>query len=438
MTLDAPSECSRGGKSERIAVIGLGYVGLPLAVAFARQYGSVSGYDASPQRIADLQAGNDRTGEITKVALVTSSLVLSSNPSVLEGATLYFVTVPTPTTLANRPDLSMLLDACATIGPHLRSGSVVVFESTVYPGVTEDICGPALEASSGLKCGADFTLGYSPERANPGDQAHRLESVVKVVAAQDRMTLFRLEAAYRSVVPAGLHLAPSIKVAEAAKVIENIQRDLNIALMNEFALIFDRLGISTRDVLAAAGTKWNFLKFRPGLVGGHCIGVDPYFLTEKATEVGYHPDVILAGRRINDGMGLFVGQKVVRLLSAEGILNTHTRVAILGLTFKQDVPDMRNSRVPDIVTELRCLGISPIVHDPNADLEEVQAAVGIPPCRSEDLSDLDAVVLATPHREYIEDPVGILRMLRSRSVLVDVCSALNPALVPDGVRYWSL
>ena len=297
---------------ERIAVIGLGYVGLPVAVAFAKHCDNVVGFDISDQRIEALEKGDDKTGEIDGEALAGTTLTFSSDPACLAGATLYVVTVPTPVDAARRPDLSALYSACAQLGPHLRPGGVVVFESTVFPGATQENFGPALEAASGLVCGRDFFLGYSPERINPGDKVHRLETIVKIVSGQDAATLARLAKAYSAIVPAGVYEARSIMVAEAAKVIENTQRDINIALMNELAMIFERLGLRTKDVLDAAGTKWNFLNFTPGLVGGHCIGVDPYYLTAKAEAVGFHPQVILAGRRINDGIGRFVGFSIRR------------------------------------------------------------------------------------------------------------------------------
>ncbi len=424
--------------SERISVIGLGYVGLPVAVAFARKYADVTGFDVSASRIGELGEHHDRTGEITPEDLAASDLKCTNDHTSLADTTLFIVTVPTPVTDANRPDLSMLLAACATIGPYLKKDAIVVFESTVYPGATEDVCGPALEKASGLTAGQDFTLGYSPERINPGDKAHRLETITKVVSGQDETTLARLAEAYGNIIDAGLHLAPSIKVAEAAKVIENTQRDVNIALMNELALIFDRIGIPTRDVLDAAGTKWNFLRFSPGLVGGHCIGVDPYYLTEKAEAVGHHSEVILSGRRINDGMGRFVGQKLIRLMVEDGIALDEARVAVLGLTFKEDVPDTRNSRVPDIVAELISLGISPLVHDPNAVAGEALTQLGIVLCNDAELTNLDAIVLAVPHQQYVSDVSRIYSMLNDNGVLLDVRSVIDRATLPDEVTYWSL
>ena len=353
--------------SEKIAVIGLGYVGLPVAVALAKAFPATVGFDISKRRIDTLQKGEDWTGEIDTGTLQSCGLRVSGNPDDLAGATFFIITVPTPIDRERRPDLSPLEGACSFVGPALRKGAVVVFESTVYPGVTEDFCGPLLEKYSGLVCGRDFALGYSPERINPGDKQHRLETITKIVSADSAETLERVKAVYGAVVKAGLHVAPSIKVAEAAKVLENTQRDINIALMNELAIILDRMGVRTRDVLEAAGTKWNFLKFAPGLVGGHCIGVDPYYLTSCAEALGYHPQVILAGRRLNDDMGRFVAAKLIKLLVQAKKPVSGARVGVLGLTFKEDVPDLRNSKVPDIIAELKEFGITPIIHDPMAD-----------------------------------------------------------------------
>src|SRR5262245_50987954 len=324
-------------EQEKIAVIGLGYVGLPVAISFGRKLPTI-GFDIRQRRIDELKKGHDETMEVTGDQLASSKhLEMTADPAKLADCTFYIVAVPTPIDSNNRPDLQPMISASNTIGPHLKKGDVVVFESTVYPGVTEEVCGPILDAKSGLQNGVDYFLGYSPERINPGDKEHTFEKIMKVVAGQDEETLERVARVYGSVVTAGIHRAPSIKVAEAAKVIENTQRDLNIALMNELALIFDRMGIRTRDVLEAAGTKWNFLRFAPGLVGGHCIGVDPYYLTTKAQELGYLPEVILAGRRINDGMGAFVAQRAIKMLARRGVAPAHARVAILGLTFKEDV-----------------------------------------------------------------------------------------------------
>ncbi|MDJ0943050.1 MAG: nucleotide sugar dehydrogenase [Kiloniellales bacterium] len=426
-------------EAERIAVIGLGYVGLPVAVAFARGF-TVVGYDVDAARVAALGQGEDWTGEVAAADLgALTSLTLTDDPSALAGATAFIVAVPTPVDDDRRPDLGALLQACDDIGPVLSPGSLVVIESTVYPGVTEEICGPRLEAASGLRAGRDFTLGYSPERINPGDRERRLETVTKVVSGQDAATLDRVAALYGAVVEAGIHRAPSIKVAEAAKVIENTQRDLNIALMNELAIIFHRLGIPTRDVLAAARTKWNFLPFTPGLVGGHCIGVDPYYLTAKAEAVGYHPEVVLAGRRINDGMGRFIAQELLRRLAQRPGSLSDMRVAILGLTFKPDVPDLRNSKVPDIVAELASFGVAAAVQDPLAAAELARQIYSIDLRPWEALAGLDALVLAVPHRAYLErPPAELLAPLKPDGIVLDVKSALNPAEIPEGLSYWSL
>src|SRR3954452_20181019 len=385
------------------AVVGLGYVGLPVALALAKQFTPVIGFDISSRRLDELRNGRDVTGEVSETELRASRLMLSSDPDALDQASFFIVTVPTPIDSARHPDLSPLESACALIGPRLRPGSVVVFESTVYPGLTREICGPLLAKSSGLRQGIDFKLGYSPERINPGDREHRLETITKIVAGEDEETLERVAAVYGRIVRAGIHRASSIEVAEAAKVIENTQRDLNIALMNELAIIFDRLEIPTMEVLRAAGTKWNFLPFTPGLVGGHCIGVDPYYLTAKAEAVGYHPQVILAGRRINDGMGAYIAQRLVKMLIAADHRVKNTRIGILGLAFKEGVPDLRNSRVPDIVGELRAFGIEALVHDPLASAEEAKHEYGIELCPVPALRDLDGLVLAVPHREFRAD-----------------------------------
>jgi UDP-N-acetyl-D-galactosamine dehydrogenase len=349
------------------------------------------------------------------------------------------VAVPTPVDDNNVPDLSPVERASETVGRALGKGAVVVFESTVYPGVTEDVCGPILERVSGLRRGVDFKLGYSPERINPGDKEHTLERITKVVSGEDAATLDRVAAAYGAIVDAGVHRARSIKVAEAAKVIENTQRDLNIALMNELAIIFDKMGIRTVDVLAAAGTKWNFLKFKPGLVGGHCIGVDPYYLTMKAQQLGYQPQVILAGRRINNSMGSHVAQKVVKLLIDADITVKGARVGVLGLTFKEDCNDIRNSKVPDIVKELRQFGIEPMVHDPLASAPDALHEYGLKLCSPDEMSHLDAMVLAVSHRWYLDlGQPRLLGMIRDGGVMVDVKSVLEPDRMERGIRYWSL
>ena len=423
---------------EKIAVVGLGYVGLPLAVTLAKHFPNVIGLDISKRRIEALRQNDDWTGEIDKAELVNSSLKLTDNPEDIGHSNFFIVTVPTPVDQQHRPDLSPLESACRLIGPHLRKGSVIVFESTVYPGVTEDFCGPLLEKYSGLLHGQDFRLGYSPERINPGDKEHRLESILKIIAADSPATLSRLRHVYGTVIHAGLHEAPSIKVAEAAKVLENTQRDINIALMNELAIILDRMGVRTKDVLEAAGTKWNFLKFTPGLVGGHCIGVDPYYLTSAAEALGYHPQVILAGRRLNDEMGRFIAGKIIKLLVRHGHSTTGARVGILGLTFKENVPDLRNSKVPDIVNELRDFGVSCLIHDTFADAASAQHEYGLTLSPLEDFQNLDALVLAVNHSAYLEHIPKLTGMLKPGGVLIDVKSALRPTDIPDGLHYWSL
>lgn len=425
-----------------IAVVGLGYVGLPVAVALAERLGGqgvrVAGFDISAQRIAALRAGHDTTQEIPDDRLASCGLAVSDDPAVLEDADVIIVTVPTPITDERRPDLTPLERACTAIGPRLKRGALVVFESTVFPGVTEEICGPWLAAASGLEQGRDFALGYSPERINPGDRVHRLETITKIIAADSPAALARMRRIYGAIVDAGLHEAPSIKVAEAAKVIENTQRDLNIALMNEIALIFDRMGLATRDVLAAAGTKWNFLPFTPGLVGGHCIGVDPFYLTAAAERLGYRPEVILAGRRINDSMGREIAQKVIKLLIANGVSPCRARVGVMGLTFKQDVPDIRNSKVPDILAELREYAIDALVSDPLADPAAASHEYGITLSAAEDMTQLDALVLAVNHAAYITNPADLVARVREGGVLVDVKSALSREGLPKELVYWSL
>jgi UDP-N-acetyl-D-galactosamine dehydrogenase len=425
--------------TERIAIVGLGYVGLPVALAFARKFPDVVGFDIQAEKVAELRRGVDRNGEQPPGVLLASKLRITGDPADLRDRTFIVVAVPTPVDDDCVPDLSAVERASATVGRGLTRGAVVVYESTVYPGVTEDICGPILARESGLRRGVDFKLAYSPERINVGDTRHVLEKITKVVSAEDPGTLERVCAAYGAIIDAGLHRAPSIKVAEAAKVIENTQRDLNIALMNELAIIFDRMGLRTADVLAAAGTKWNFLDFKPGLVGGHCVGVDPYYLTMKAQQLGYQPEVILAGRRINNNMGAFIAQKLVKLLIEADVTVKGARVGVLGVTFKEDCSDLRNSKVPDIHRELRQFGIEARAHDPLASAAEAQRQYGLRLAPLEEMQELDALVLAVRHRAYLDMPVERLRgMLRSGGLLLDVKSALDPARLGRGVRYWSL
>ncbi|MBH0176557.1 MAG: nucleotide sugar dehydrogenase [Nitrospira sp.] len=427
-------------KVRSIAVVGLGYVGLPIAVAFGKQ-ASVIGFDINKAKVEELRKGIDRTGEVSEKDLAEARVQYTCEPTDLKAADFIIVAVPTPISENLQPDLKALRMVSEVIGANMSPGAIVVYESTVYPGVTEEICLPILERKSGMKGGVDFKVGYSPERINPGDREHTLEKIVKVVAAQDADSLEIVAETYGMVVKAGIHRASSIKVAEAAKVIENTQRDLNIALMNELALIFHRIGIDTKSVLEAAGTKWNFLKFSPGLVGGHCIGVDPYYLTAKAESVGYHPQVILAGRRINNGMGKFVAEQTIKLLSRLSRPTNQLTVGVLGLTFKENVPDLRNSKVPDIINELREYGVKVLVHDPMAEREEAVAEYGIHLVDWKELKDLDGLILAVAHREYahmnLEDLLKPLRSVND-GVLIDVKSILEQGKVPSSLKYWRL
>jgi UDP-N-acetyl-D-galactosamine dehydrogenase len=427
--------------SETIAILGLGYVGLPVALAFARKFPGTVGFDVHVEKVKELARGHDRNGEVSEETLKATTLKVSSDLADLAKATFYVVAVPTPVDENNVPDLTPVVRASESVGKVLKKGDVVVFESTVYPGVTEDVCGPVLAKVSGLTQGKDFKLGYSPERINPGDKEHTLERITKVVSGEDDATLDRVANAYGAIVDAGIHRAPSIKVAEAAKVIENTQRDINIALMNELSLIFDRMGIRTSDVLAAAGTKWNFLKFRPGLVGGHCIGVDPYYLTTKAQQLGYQPEVILAGRRVNDNMGKHIAQRLVKLLVHGDVAVRGARVGVLGLTFKENVSDIRNSKVPDIINELAEFGIKALVHDPIASAQETHHEYGLELSAWSELKDLDALVVAVSHEEYLAMGDSIFAPLRDGGVVVDVKSIFEPSAVArldKRLRYWSL
>lgn len=423
--------------SRKPAIIGLGYVGLPIAVAFARAGFCVVGFDIDPVRIAELQRGHDRTGEIAPGDLKASDLLFTADKAALQSADFFIVTVPTPIDDARRPDMSLVLAAAETVGHALKRGDIVVFESTVYPGATEEECIPVLERASGLKAGQDFGVGYSPERINPGDKTHRFETIVKVVSGDTDTTCDAIAAAYGAVVTAGIHRAPSIKVAEAAKVIENTQRDLNIAFMNELSLIFHRLGIDTGDVLAAAKTKWNFLPFTPGLVGGHCIGVDPYYLTHRAEKAGYHPEVILAGRRVNDGVGARIANECVKLLLARQN-GEKPRVIVLGLTFKEDVPDIRNSKSFDIVEELQQFGISVAVSDPLADHDEAQRH-GVTLTPLEALAPADCVILAVGHRAYRDAGWTLIdRLVKQDGIVMDVKGLLDRATKPASLALWRL
>jgi UDP-N-acetyl-D-galactosamine dehydrogenase len=425
--------------SERIGVLGLGYVGLPVALAFARKFEGTVGFDVDSERVGELRRGHDRNQEEPAGKLLSSRLAVTNDWGDLRGCTFFVVAVPTPVDGNNVPDLTSLERASADVGRVLGRGGVVVYESTVYPGVTEDVCGPILEGASGLKRGVDFTLGYSPERINPGDPDHTFEKITKIVSGEDAATLERVAATYGAVVDAGLHRAPSIRVAEAAKVIENTQRDLNIALMNELALVFDRMNIRTADVLAAAETKWNFLRFRPGLVGGHCIGVDPYYLTAKAQQLGYQPEVVLAGRRINNNTGPFIAQRLIKLFVHANLPVKGARVGVLGLTFKENCSDIRNSRVPDIVRELRQYGIEAMVHDPLVKPADAMHEHGVNAVAFDELVKLDGLILAVSHKWYLGlGQPRLLSMLRDGGMLVDVKSALDPARLERGIQYWSL
>jgi len=393
----------------KLAVIGLGYVGLPLAVEFGKTM-PVIGYDISHRRVEELQAGHDHTLEVDDDELATAvGLAFTTDPATLDAANVFIVTTPTPIDKHKQPDLSPVLSATRTIAEHLRPGDVVIYESTVYPGATEEECVPVLERVSGLTLNHDFFVGYSPERINPGDKVHRVTTIVKVTSGSTPETADFVDSLYRSIITAGTHRAPSIKVAEAAKVIENTQRDVNIALINELGILFNKLGIDTEDVLLAAGSKWNFLPFRPGLVGGHCIGVDPYYLTHKAQSVGYHPEIILAGRRLNDSMGSYVASQLVKRMTKERIQVQGSRVLVLGLTFKENTPDLRNSRVIDILHELRDYDIAVDVHDPWADPEEAAVAYGIDLVLHPAPHSYDAIVIAVAHSQFIELGYGAIR-----------------------------
>ena len=422
----------------KIAVIGLGYVGLPVAAAFARSGVSVVGYDIDAKRIAELKSGHDRTHEVEGTDLAHKSLLLTNNVAVLAVSDFYIVTVPTPIDEARRPDLGAMFAASRTIGGVLKKGDIVVYESTVYPGAVEEDCVPILEKVSGLKAGSDFKVGYSPERINPGDKQHRFESIMKVVSGQDAATLDIVADVYGSVVTAGIHRAPSIRVAEAAKVIENTQRDLNIAFMNELSLIFRALDIDTGDVIAAARTKWNFMPFQPGLVGGHCIGVDPYYLTYRAEKAGYHPEVILAGRRINDGMGQRIARECIRGLLERKVSNGV--VTVLGLTFKEDVPDTRNSRVVDVIRELESVGLKVQVADPQADPSDAMKEYGVTLTGLDALKPADAIVMAVAHKEYLDAGWPLIEKLLTggKGLVLDVKIKLDRATKPAGIELWRL
>jgi UDP-N-acetyl-D-galactosamine dehydrogenase len=423
-----------------IAVVGLGYVGLPLAVEFGKKYRTI-GFDISEEKVAAYAKQRDPTGEVSAEDFrAASKLQVTTNAFALREADFIIVAVPTPVDEAHNPDFGPLIGASTAVGKNLTRGATVVFESTVYPGATEEVCIPVLERNSGLKWKKDFFVGYSPERINPGDKQHTLTKIVKVVAGDAPATLERVAEVYGSVVSAGVHRASSIKVAEAAKVIENTQRDLNIALVNELSIIFHQLGIDTLEVLQAAGTKWNFLPFRPGLVGGHCIGVDPYYLTYKAETIGYHPQVILSGRKINDGMGKYIAEQTVKRMSLRGFCVGKEAVIVLGLTFKENVPDTRNSRVVDVIRELQSFGANVFVHDPVADPKEAEHEYGIRLTAWKDLPKAAAIVAAVAHREFVERPVDhLLDKLAPNGIYVDVKSQADASSLRErGVDVWRL
>ncbi|MEE8320683.1 MAG: nucleotide sugar dehydrogenase [Gammaproteobacteria bacterium] len=420
--------------NRKISVIGLGYVGLPVAVTFG-QKDQVIGLDVSERRITELKQGNDLTNEVSPQDLASARIKYTSDPDDLREADFHIITVPTPINAAKHPDLTLLMRATEVVGSRLKQGDIVVYESTVYPGATEDECVPVLEQASGLVCGSDFFVGYSPERINPGDRQHTFTTIHKVVSAQNEEVLNIVADVYGSVVKAGIHRASSIKVAEAAKVIENTQRDLNIALMNELSLIFDKLDIDTLDVLEAAGTKWNFLPFTPGLVGGHCIGIDPYYLTHKAEMTGYHPQVILAGRNINDGMGKYIAAQIVKALIHIGNGVKGSRATIFGLTFKENVPDLRNTRIVDIVRELESYGVIVQVHDPLADNREALSEYGIELTEYDMLEPADAAILAVPHGQYVENGWSFIqqKLNNGETLVYDVKGILPRDKTPDQV-----
>ena len=430
-------------REEKISLVGLGYVGMPIAVAFAKK-ADVIGFDISKEKVKLYKKGIDPTKEVGDDVIKDTTVEFTADETKLKEAKFHIVAVPTPVNADHTPDLKPVESASRTVGRNLTKGSIVVFESTVYPGVTEEICIPILEKESGMKCGEDFKVGYSPERINPGDKVHRLETIVKVVSGIDEESLDIIAKVYELVVDAGVHRAESIKVAEAAKVIENSQRDINIAFMNELSIIFNKMGIDTKAVLKAAGTKWNFLNFFPGLVGGHCIGVDPYYLTYKAEQLGYHSQIILSGRRINDDMGKYVVENLIKSLIKADVPVKDSKVAILGFTFKENCPDTRNTRVIDIVDELKEYGINPMIADPEADAEEAKHEYGLVFDSLEDLKDMDAIVIAVGHDQFLnlsqEDLNGMFKIgSNDNKVLLDIKGVLNRKEYEEaGYKYWRL
>lgn len=426
-------------KKEKISLVGLGYVGMPIAVAFAKKV-EVIGFDLNKNKIEQYISGIDPTKEVGDKAIQETTVNFTSNPEDLRKAKFHIVAVPTPVNDDHTPDLTPVKSASKTVGQNLVKGSVVVFESTVYPGVTEDICIPILEEQSGLKCGIDFKVGYSPERINPGDKVHRLETIIKIVSGMDEESLDTIASVYELVVDAGVHRASNIKVAEAAKVIENSQRDINIAFMNELSIIFHKMGIDTKEVLEAAGTKWNFLKFYPGLVGGHCIGVDPYYLTHKAEQLGYHSQVILAGRRINDDMGKEVANNAIKLLIQNNKDVSNSKIGIFGFTFKENCPDTRNTKVIDIINELKEYGIVPLVFDPEADSAEANRIYGINFASEREMKDLDIEIIAVNHSKFAEkDTEYWLERLSNPKIIMDLKGMLDKNEIESNeTNYWRL
>lgn len=426
---------------EKLSLVGLGYVGMPIAVAFSKKI-KVIGFDLNQEKIQMYQSGVDPTGEVGNEAIREATVEFTADAAKLREAKFHIVAVPTPVNADHTPDLRPIEGASRIVGQNLAKGSIVVFESTVYPGVTEEICVPILEQESGLVCGRDFTVGYSPERINPGDKVHRLETIVKIVSGMNEETLEEVAKVYELVVDAGVHRAESIKVAEAAKVIENSQRDINIAFMNELSIIFHKMGIDTQAVLEAAGTKWNFLKFFPGLVGGHCIGVDPYYLTYKAEQLGYHSQIILSGRRINDDMGKYVAESVIKSLIKADVAVKGAKVAILGFAFKENCPDTRNTKVIDIVKELREYGVEPVIADPVADSLEANREYGISFAKDEGIRQMDAVILAVAHEQYAgltQEQIAAYFKTDGQRILVDIKGILNKKEYEEaGYFYWRL
>ncbi|MCE4955671.1 nucleotide sugar dehydrogenase [Macrococcoides caseolyticum] len=423
--------------NRKIAVVGLGYVGLPVAVSFGKLH-EVIGFDINEERIKELKNGYDRTNEVNQKDLIESKISFTSSKEDLSSADFIIVAVPTPINKNNQPDLLPLIKASETVGSVLKKGTIVVYESTVYPGATREDCVPVLEKNSNLICGQDFFVGYSPERINPGDKVHTFETITKVVSGQTPEVLEIVADVYSSVVKAGVHKAPTIEVAEAAKVIENTQRDVNIALMNELALIFDKAGINTKDVLDAAGTKWNFLKFTPGLVGGHCIGVDPYYLTHKAQELGHHPEVILSGRRINDGMSKYIAQTIVKETLKKNLDLKNAKVNIFGLTFKENCPDLRNTKVIDIISELKEYGFDIVVHDAEANKAEAEKYYGIKLFDLTEMSESDISIFAVPHLDYINNKKDYLKLLSDKGIIFDIKGIIKEEDLKNNQSIWRL